>query len=74
MLCRILIVIGLALVLLAGVFGLLAVAVRLAWRQVPPPPAAVTFDDCGGLATRQTYALLRFDFCRSPPIYNTSYG
>ena len=73
MLCRALLAVGLALVLLAGVFGLLAVAVRLAWQQVPPPPAAITFGDRAVLAMRQTHALLRFDFCRSPPVYRTAY-
>ena len=55
MLCRILIVVGLTLVLLAGAFGLLAATVRLAWQPVPPPPpAAITFDARAAHATSQT--------------------
>ena len=58
MLCRILLAVGLALVLLATAVGVLAVAVRLAWQQVPPPPpAAITFDGRAVLAMRQTSAL-----------------
>lgn len=58
MLCRILLAVGLALVLLATAVGVLAVAVRLAWQQVPPPPpAAITFDHRAVLAASQTSAL-----------------
>jgi hypothetical protein len=56
-LCRVLLAVGLALVLLATAAGLLAVAVRLAWQQVPPPPAAITFASRVVLAANQTSAL-----------------
>jgi hypothetical protein len=52
-----LLAVGLAIVLLTIAFAVLGVAVRLAWRQVPPPPAAVTFDSRAGVATAQTSAL-----------------
>ncbi len=54
------VVLWLAILLLATAFVVLAVAVRLAWQQVPPPPAAV-FDHRTVLATSQAYgpSLLR---------------
>jgi hypothetical protein len=52
-----LLAVGLAIVLLTIAFVVLAVAVRLAWRQVPPPPAAVTFDGRAEGATTETVAL-----------------
>ena len=56
MLCRILLAVGLALVLLATAVGVLAVAVRLAWQPVPPPPPiAITFDERAELATSQPH-------------------
>lgn len=57
MLSRVLLAIGLTIVLLATAMGLLAVAVGLAWQQVPPPPATVTFDGRAELAASQTSAL-----------------
>ena len=55
MLCRILLAAGLTLVLLATAVGLLAVAVRLTWQPVPPPPAAVTLDERAELTTSRPH-------------------
>ena len=72
MLCRILLAVGLALVLLATAIGLLAVAVRLAWPQVPPPPPAVTFDDRAAFAASQTYSSSALRLLPQPAVLQDS--
>ena len=84
MLRRALFVAGLTLLLLAGALGLAAAAIRLAWDEVPPPPAVSSRRlNIAPPLQRQPLAAprnrnpreanagdtsRRFHLCRSPPI------
>ena len=66
---KLLLIVGLALLIAGGAFGLTATVLRLAWDEAPPTPKAdgASAGHSPGIARAVTAPGPKWEPCRSPP-------